>query len=109
MGALRRGIKIAETIRSVVKDPNPANKAASIVGAATAAAGHPLLAPVAAAGAKKVVEYAQRPEVQAKAREIGQRAATGAASAAGAAARGVQRGATNGLKKLQSFREGHGK
>lgn len=109
MGKFAQGLNIANKIHEIAKDPNPANRAGAAVTAAVGAAGHPYIAPLAGAAAKKVVEFGMRPDVQAKAKEIGKNVADGAASAAGAAARNVRRGVGTGLKKIQAFREGHGK
>jgi hypothetical protein len=109
MGKLLKGMNIAKTVHDVVKDPNPANKAAAVVTTAVGAAGHPYLAPLAGAAAKKVVEYGMRPEVQAKAKEIGGNIAKGAANAAGAAGRGLRRGMGSVAAKVSEFKAGHGK
>lgn len=109
MGKFTKGLNIASKIHEIAKDPNPANKAGAAVTAGVAAAGHPYIAPLAGAAAKKVVEFGMRPDVQAKAKEIGQNVGKGAAKAAGATARGIRRGVGTGVKKIQAFREGHGK
>ena len=109
MGKLSKGMNIAKTVHDVIKDPNPANKAGAVTAAAVTAAGHPYMAPLAGAAVKKVVEFGMKPEVQAKAKEVGRSVADGAAKAAGAGIRGIRRGVAAGARKVQAFREGHGK
>lgn len=71
---------------------NPAGAAGTLVGGAVAAAGHPYIAAAVAKGTEKVVnkgiELAHDPEVQAKAREIGNETVTrGRAAIQGLASR----------------------
>lgn len=77
---LRGTVRQAGGFKNVVK--NPAKAAGAVAGGAVAAAGHPYVAAAVAKGTEKAVnkgiKFAQKPEVQARVKEVGATAVSGA-------------------------------
>jgi hypothetical protein len=110
---IARGVK---AVADVARSDNPGAAAGKAVAAAVTVA-HPVAGAVLhkpiAAGVEKVVnkgiEIAKDPVVQARAKEVATNVGNAATQAAGSAVAGIRRGAAQGARKLQAFRESHGK
>jgi hypothetical protein len=104
-----KAIRVGKAVHKIAKAENPGKAAGAVVGAALPLGTRTIGAKVTEVAVNKGIEIAKDPAVQAKVKQVATNVAKNTASTAANAARGIRRGAASGARKVQAFRESHGK
>jgi hypothetical protein len=104
-----KAIRVGKAVSKIAKAENPGKAAGAVVGAALPLGTRTIGAKVTEVAVNKGIEIAKDPAVQAKVRQVATNVGNSAASTANSAAKGIRRGVAQGARKVQAFRESHGK
>jgi len=113
---IRKAGRIAKTIHEVATSKDPGRAAGKVVRGALAishplvnAIGGKLVEDTTARVVNKGIEIAKDPEVQAKVKKVARETGKKTVEISGNAARAARRGAEAAARRVQEFRESHGK